>query len=220
LPVVGASPALYHPALTKRDSMTNEDRPTTTSQPKNPGAHRGVLVVFAILVAGGLLFAMLTVRDNDGVTQASKVDDLGPPSSMRTTTTVTLKDELISRLREILADRQTAYRKRDPDILKEIYTVDCPCLESDSNAIRELIREDYVWVGGETSIRVRRSEQVTERMWIIVADFKSEPLQIQTEAGQTVRNEPRGSDLFEFVLAKPAGSTQWLLGRATSHESG
>ena len=98
--------------------------------------------------------------------------------------------------------------------------MDCPCLESDSNAIRELIREDYVWVGGETSIRVRSSELVTEKMWIIIADFSSEPLRIQTESGRAVRNEPRGSNLFQFVLAKPPGSTQWLLGRATSYETG
>jgi hypothetical protein len=113
-----------------------------------------------------------------------------------------------------------AYRKRDPELLREIYTVDCPCLESDSNAIRELIREDYVWVGGETSIRVRSSKQVTESMWIIIADFSSEPLRIQTVSGRTVRNEPGGSDLFQFVLAKPSGSTQWLLGRATSYKDG
>ena len=200
--------------------MTNEDHPPTASQPKGPRALRGVLVVLAMLAATGVLFAMFAVRDDGGATEASKGEDLGPPPSTRTTTTISAEDELVSRLKEILADREAAYRTRDPEILKKIYTVDCPCLTSDSNAIHELIREDYTWVGGETSIQVRRSEQVTERMWIIVADFSSEPLRIQTESGQTVRNEPRGSDLFQFVLAKPVGSTQWLLGRATSYESG
>ena len=66
----------------------------------------------------------------------------------------------------------------------EIYTVDCPCMKSDSNAIRELVSEDYVWVGGETSVRVRRLERVTSRMWIIVADFTSEPLRIETKFGR------------------------------------
>jgi hypothetical protein len=178
------------------------------------------LVVLTLLSIGGLLFTVLTVRDGGRATEVARSNALDPPLSMQTTTTVGPEAELISRLREILADREAAYRKRDPELLREIYTVDCPCLESDSNAIRELIREDYVWVGGETSIRVRSSKRVTERMWIIIADFSSEPLRIQTESGRAVRHEPRGTDLFQFVLAKPSESTQWLLGRATSYETG
>jgi hypothetical protein len=199
--------------------MPNKDHLTTVSTPRNPKALRVVLVIMTILATGGLLFATLAVRDDDGATETPRSDALDP-SSPRTTTTVDLEDELVSRLKEILADRGAAYQKRDPDILRDIYTVDCPCLESDSNAIRELIREDYIWVGGETSIRVRRSERVSERMWTIVADFSSAALKIQTESGRTVRNEPQGSDLFQFVLAKPPGSAQWLLGRATRYEDG
>jgi hypothetical protein len=200
--------------------MPNEDHRATGSKPNNTNARRGFLAVLAILSIGALLFTVLTMRDDDRATGSPRSDALDPYLSMQTTTTVGPEAELISRLREILADREAAYRKRDPKLLREIYTEDCPCLESDSNAIRELIRENYVWVGGETSIRVRSSKRVTERMWIIVADFSSESLRIQTDSGRTVRSEPRGSDLFQFVLAKPSGSTQWFLGRATSYEDG
>jgi hypothetical protein len=200
--------------------MPKEDHRTTVSTPRNPKVLRVALALLTILATGGLLFAMLAVRDDDGATGAPRSDASDPSPSLRTTTTVDLEDELVARLKEILADRGVAYQKRDPDILREIYTVDCPCLESDSNAIRELIREDYIWVGGETSIQVRRSERVSERMWTIVADFSSAALKIQTESGRTVRNEPQGSDLFQFVLAKPPGSGQWLLGRATRYEDG
>ena len=199
--------------------MPNEDHRTTVSTPRNPKALRVVLAIMTISLLGDRCSPCCGTRD-DGVTGTPRSDAPGPSSSARTTTTVDLEDELVSRLKEILADRGTAYQKRDPDILKEIYTVDCPCLESDSNAIRELIREDYIWVGGETSIRVRRSERVSERMWTIVADFSSAALRIQTESGRTVRSEPQGSDLFQFVLAKPPGSAQWLLGRATRYEDG
>jgi hypothetical protein len=204
---------------TTSGDTSNEDHRVTGSQAKNPNVRRSALVVLALLSLGSLLFTVRTVRDDHGATEAPRSDPIAPPLSMQSTTTVP-EAELISRLKEILADREAAYRKRDPELLREIYTVDCPCLESDSNAIRELIREDYVWVGGETSIRVRSSKRVTEKMWIIIADFSSEPLQIQTESGRAVRNEPRGSELFQFVLAKPSGSTQWLLGRATSYETG
>jgi hypothetical protein len=200
--------------------MPKDNPQATASRPKTSLALRGVLVIMATLGIGGLLFTVLTMRDDNRATGASSTEALAPPLSPETSTTADSQEELISRLEEILAVREEAYRKRAPELLKEIYTVDCPCLESDSNAIRELVREDYVWVGGETSIRVRRSERVSERMWIIIANFSSEPLQIQTKSGRTVRDEPRGSDLFQFVLAKPSGSTKWLLGRATSYKDG
>jgi hypothetical protein len=166
-----------------------------------------------------LLFAVLAVGDDDGSDRVVR-SDRSDATLSKTPSTVGPQTELVARLEEILARRGVAYRERDPEILKEIYTEDCPCLKSDSNAIRELLSEDYNWVGGKTSIRVRHLERVTERMWIIIADFTSEPLRIETASGRPVRTEPRGSDLFQFVLARPTDSNQWLLGRASSHETG
>ena len=182
--------------------MRDDDQPASGPQPNRRKALRGVSSVLAVLIACGLLFAILAVRDDDEADGASTRESSDAPPSSQTNTTVDARAELVARLEEILAKREVAYRKRDPDILREIYTVDCPCLKSDSNAIRELRSEGYNWVGGETSIKVRRLERVTERMWILIADFSSEPLRIETESGRIVRNEPRGSDLFQFVLAK------------------
>ena len=173
------------------------------------------------MLAGGLLFAVIMASEDYGdETPISESSRAPATRSSPTTTRVDPEAELVARLREILARREAAYNKRNPGILMEIYTVDCPCMKSDSNAIRELVSEDYVWVGGETSVRVRRLERVTSRMWIIVADFTSEPLRIETKSERLVRTEPRGSELFQFVLARPMGATQWLLGRASSYENG
>jgi hypothetical protein len=176
----------------------------------------------ATLVLVALVFSLVVFRDDGGNTRKSYAEGSISATTVpaRTTTSINPETELVARLKEILARREAAYDQRDPEILKKIYTSDCPCLKSDSNAIRELISEDYVWVGGETTIDVRRLERVSTRMWIVIADFTSEALRIETESGQLVRTEPRGSDLFQFVLAIPIGSTQWLLGRATSFESG
>lgn len=200
--------------------MPNEDQSVATPPPMGSGRRRRPWVIFAALALAGLLVAVVTTLTDDEASDGSRSEGLGSSPSEQSSTTVDSEEELVSRLEEILAIREQAYRSRDPEILNEIYSVGCPCLKSDSNAIRELIREGYVWVGGETSIRVRRAERVTERMWIIVADFHSEALRIETESGGLVRSEPRGQDLFEFVLAKPAGSTQWLLGRAAASEDG
>jgi hypothetical protein len=194
--------------------MSNEDPQATSARPKVP---RGALVILGILAVSGLVFTTLISRDENGGVEAS---DESTTRSSATATTVNLEVELVIRLREILGRRDVAYRERDPSILEDIYAVDCPCLKSDSNAIQELIKEDSLWVGGETSIRVRRLERVTEKMWVVIADFRSEPLRIETESGRVVRNEPRGSEQFQFVLVRPTGSTEWLLGRASSFDEG
>jgi hypothetical protein len=194
--------------------------PTTEDQAPPTKATLVLWVVLAMLTAAGLLFAVLVGRDNDGVAEASRTNPPATSKPSPTSTSIAPQTELVTRLREILRRREVAYRTRDPEILREIYTVDCPCLESDSNAIHELRSEGYVWIGGETSIRVRRVERVTDRMWIIVATFNSRALRVETGSGRLVRSEPAGSDLFQFVLAKPTGSNQWLLGRASSYKDG
>ena len=195
--------------------MPNKDHHATSSRPR---VQRGVLVVLGVLAASGLLFATLFFRDDDGRVEARSDESITQSSA--TATTVRLESELVIRLREILDRRDVAYRERDPSILEDVYAVDCPCLKSDSNAIRELIREDSLWIGGETSIRVRRLERVTARMWVVIADFRSEALRIETESGRVVRNEPQGSEQFQFALVRPMGSAEWLLGRASSFDKG
>lgn len=198
--------------------MRDEDHKATAPQRSRSEAFRRGWILLAVLATLGSVLAVRSIRDGDTKDQASGSGKPEPTLVGPTTTSSDQRTELVARLEEVLSKREIAYKKRDPEILREIYTVDCPCLKSDSNAIRELQTENYKWIGGETSIKVRRLERVTDRMWLLVADFTSEPLRIETETGRTVRVEPRGSDLFQFVLAMPTGSNQWLLGRATSYK--
>jgi hypothetical protein len=199
--------------------MPNGDHPADVRSVRDPTSRRWLLPIVAIVILGSAFIAYV-VQDHDDAAATAPGDVTRQARSFPTTTQTDMKSEFVSRLEEILAIRTRAYHERDIGILRRIYTVDCPCLTSDSNAIRELIREKYVWVGGETSLRVRRTERVTARMWIIVADFSSAPLRIETKSGRLVRKEPKGEDLFQFVLVRPTGSTQWLLGRASSYEDG
>jgi hypothetical protein len=198
--------------------MSNEDHPVNRPPVKGPTARYWIWLVVVILAVASL-FSVFVFRDDDSAT-ATSPSGVSGPSPSPPMTRIDSKSELVARLKEILATREHAYQDRDLEVLKKIYTVDCPCLESDSKAIRELIRENYVWVGGQTSLRIRKTERVSARMWIVIADFGSAPLRIETESGRLVREEPQGQDLFQFVLAKPVGSTQWLLGRASSYEDG
>jgi hypothetical protein len=125
---------------------------------------------------------------------------------------------VIGRLREILRIRDEAFRERNLENLRDVYTTDCPCLEGDRNAIKELIDNNYHMIGGTTSIEVKKASQVNGSLWLVIANFKSAPLRIETEDRRLIREEPRGSDLFQFALSRPSGSSDWLLGRATAYQ--
>jgi hypothetical protein len=124
--------------------MPNEHHPPATER---HAPLRWVWIALAVVSACRLLFAALVSSGDTGTGEASQAEE-SPITPSPTTATVDpqkeLEKELVSRLREILARREVAYRERNPNILKEIYAVDCPCLKSDTNAIREPISEKSV----------------------------------------------------------------------------
>jgi hypothetical protein len=146
----------------KRDTMPNEHQSDRIPEPEVRGPVRGRLILgvaLGVLAVASLVVAAITLR-NDSSAIASRTEPPAPSMTSPPTSTAGLRTELVARLESILRQREEAYHKRDPKILDEIYTTDCPCLESDSNAIRELLDKEYVWVGGATSILVQRLERV------------------------------------------------------------
>jgi hypothetical protein len=192
--------------------MTSEDKSQST---------RHWLPVLAglagVFVASSLLgLVLLTGDDESGVAPPKS-----PQSSTAlrsTSTTRNTRIQVVERLREILRIRDEAFRERNPEILQDVYTTDCPCLAGDRNAIKELTDNNYHVVGGTTSIQVQKASQVNGKLWLVVADFQSAPLRIETKDRRLIREEPRGSDLFQFALSRPFGSSDWLLGRATEYQ--
>jgi hypothetical protein len=176
-------------------------------------------ILTALLVAA--IAAVFATRGDEQVAGSLPPAPSSPPATAAaTTTTINPRTEVVARLREILKVRDKALHDRNARLLSTVYTVDCPCLEGDTNAIKELLGRNYHLIGGATSIRVRRVERVNSRLWLVIADFDSAPLRIETEGGDLVRQEPAGSDLFQFALAKPVDTTEWLLGRASSYRDG
>jgi hypothetical protein len=202
--------------------MSIEDHPTPPPAPQDPPRRGPVLAgAVAAVVAMGLLVAVLTTRGDDEVAGALPNEpSVAPTTVVTTTATVDARTDVVARLREILRIRDRAFHDRNGDLLSDIYTVDCPCLEGDGNAIQELSSKNYRLIGGATSIRVRRVQRVNERLWLVIADFRSAPLRIETAGGSLVRQEPAGSELYQFALAKPVGGSEWRLGRATSYRDG
>lgn len=170
----------------------------------------------AIGVAVFLLIVVLLVRNLD--TQKNYSQDSPRYSPLPTVTsdnTRTSRGRIVSRLEEILQAREAAYHFRNTELLREIYSEDCPCLANDKQAIDELIETNRIWAEIETSINVRSTKEVNDRLWIVVALFSSKSLRVETEGGKLVKTEPPGSDLFEFTLVKPHGGHDWLLGFVT-----
>jgi hypothetical protein len=186
--------------------------------PTPPRRLIGVALVAGLLVVVLLSVLLVTREDKVGVNEPR----LSPTSVGTSTTSVkrNSRTEIVERLKSILKTRDEAFRNRTAGLLHNIYTVDCPCLEGDTNAIKELTSNNYHIVGGTTSIRVHKVDRVTERLWLVIADFQSAPLRIESESGDLIRMEPAGSNLFQFALSKPAGSTEWLLGQATAYKDG
>jgi hypothetical protein len=178
--------------------------------------HRIVIVsVICLLPVVLLSRALLTGEDE---VQVSK-----PPASASSRAVkvhARPQDEVVYRLREILRIREEAYRSRNAGLLDSIYSIDCPCLQSEERAITELLDRGYVWDDISTSLDVRSVKKVNNRMWIILALFSSKVLRIETESGKLVRQEQAGTDLFEFTLVKPRETEKWLLGRASVPEEG
>lgn len=194
-------------------TMTSEDQARSARYRGLVGA--GLVAVF---LTSGLLGVVLLTRDDDNLGVANATLSRPSIQAPSTSTTSGSRVEVIERLRNILRIRDEAFRARDAEILSDVYTTDCPCLGGDRNAIQELLDNNYHMVGGATSIQVRKASQVNKELWLVIADFRSAPLQIETEDNKLVREEPAGSDLFQFALARPTGSTEWLLGRATAYQ--
>jgi hypothetical protein len=130
------------------------------------------------------------------------------------------RDLVVYRLREILRIREKAYQSRDADMLRSIYSEDCPCLASDEAAIHDLLSHGYVWDGIATNLSVKNVVEVNSRLWVVTARFRSEVLHIRTEDGRLIRIEPAGSDLLKFTLVMPREGHIWLLGIVSVLEDG
>jgi hypothetical protein len=194
--------------------MASDDHPTRSASIRRFSAVGSLAVLLLVASLGAILL--------------SREDDVGRPTptvrqssakASPTSTTLETREEVVERLRKILEIRDKAFRERNTEILDDVYTVDCPCLKGDRNAINELTANNYHIVGGTTSVRIREVNRVSARLWLVVADFRSAPLRIEAEDNKLIRQESGGSDLFQFALSKPAGSKEWLLGRATAYRN-
>jgi hypothetical protein len=196
--------------------MQLDDHPVPP--PRTPrGPSRAVWVAAtatALLVATVAAFLM-TRSDGEAVGSLPPEPSIPQTTASPTTTTIDTETEVVARLREILRVRDGALETRNASLLASIYTVDCPCLQGDRDAIRQLKQRHEVWRGVATSISVRNLEKVNERLWIVNALFVAAPFQVENESGEVIRSTPGERNLTRFALARPVGHAKWLLGHVS-----
>jgi hypothetical protein len=207
-PVVGASPASYHPALTKRDAMPKDQPPA--SRPPTIGLRRGLGLAIVLGLLAFILAVIAVARTSDLKSADSPPASTASRAAETTATTIDEEDQVVARLREILRVRDRAYRNRDVSLLRNVYAHDCPCLRGDEGAIEQLLKDDAVWVGSSTSVRVRKVNKESDRLWIIEAIFAGSPFRIETESGILIRAVQEQRRLFRFALVKSTNESLLL----------
>ena len=190
-----------------------KDDPHLDPEPPTRPSRRGFI---AAALVGGLVVALTVIavagRSDPGATGSPSASS--PTTSIEaTSTTIGEREEVVAQLRSILKVRDQAYRERDIELLKEVYTTDCPCLRGDRGAIEQLLKDNAVWVGASTSVQIRDLEKVNDRLWVIEANFVGSPFRIETESGDPIRAVEGRSELFRFAVSRTA-SNRLLLGFA------
>ena len=120
--------------------MHNEDH----EAPPTPSRRLiGVALAAGLLIVLLLSVFLVTREDEVGVNEPR----LSPTSIGTSTTSVrrNSRAEIVARLKSILKTRDEAFRNRAAGMLNDVYTVDCPCLEGDRNAIRNSRPTTITW---------------------------------------------------------------------------
>ena len=194
--------------------LQDDPSPPPPVTPRGPSRAVWVAATVTALVVAAVAWFLTTRSDGDAAGSPAPESSVPATTASPTTTTIDTETEVVARLREILRVRDVAYRQREAGLLRTIYTSDCPCLAGDGKAIKQLLKDNAIWVGASTSIRVEKLERVNERLWIVIAIFDGSPFRIETESGQLIRSVEGKSELFRFVLARSADRSKWMLGYA------
>lgn len=195
-----------------------KDDPHVLPEALPSASRRGRVAVLIFVVVLALLVAVGAVVSRSEEATSSAPSSSRPAGSASTASTIALvkQAEITSRLRDILKARDRALLARDAQLLSDIYTIDCKCLEDGRALIRQLRKENVVWKGVSTNITIESTEKVNDRLWIVVATVRTPPVRIETEAGRLVRIVPSERNRVRFALAKPTNEEEWLLGHASS----
>jgi hypothetical protein len=171
------------------------------------------LLLGAVLLSVTLVLLAQSTQPNDLVASPPTILS-NSPETTNTASTIGTRQEVVTRIHQIFRVRDKAIQTRNPVLLNEIYTVDCPCLRGDQELIRGLKVDGLVWRGIKVSLDVQEVERVNDRLWTVSALVNTSSFDVMEESGALVREISPGQEYSRFALAKPIGHDDWLLGHA------
>ena len=194
--------------------MPNEEQGTSPSSGNQ--VRRLLLSALITAVIVGLVLLVIARDDDDA---ARPQGTSAPATTAPTQATIPdERNEVILRLQEILQVREQAFKERDATLFEDVYASDCACLEAGRVAIAALKRDNVLWQNREIAIDVQSAEELSNRLWEVVAIFTSAPFRIETEEGELVREAPAERIRYRFLLVRTSDSDQWRLGSASPIE--
>jgi hypothetical protein len=197
--------------------MSNDSHyssPTPSAPPRRylfPGALIALMIV-------GVALHLIARGDNQAATSPPETSLTATTTAPSTTAIPDTKNEVITRLREILQVREQAFSKRDASLFDDVYTSSCPCLRAGRDAIAALRKEKILWQDRSISIEVQSARSIDNRLWEVIALFASDPFRIETEKGELVREAPAERLRYRFLLVRTSDTEPWRLGNASSIE--
>jgi hypothetical protein len=193
--------------------MPNEDQRKSA----HDGNARGLILPGA-LIALVIVGVVLVVAREDEPAATSPTSTSSLVATTATARTPDSKDEIITRLRDILQIREQAIRERDASLFDDVYSSECSCLRAGRAAIAGLKRENVLWKGRSISIEVQSTKIINNRLSEVIALFTSSSFRIETEEGQLVREPPPERIRYRFLLVRNSDSELWRLGSASPIE--
>jgi hypothetical protein len=170
------------------------------------------------LMIVGVALLLIARGDNQAATSPPETSLTATTTAPSTTAIPDTKNEVITRLREILQVREEAFSKRDASLFDDVYTSSCSCLRAGRDAIAALRKEKILWQDRSISIEVQSARSIDNRLWEVVALFVSDPFRIETEKGELVREAPAERLRYRFLLVRTSDTEPWRLGNASSIE--
>jgi hypothetical protein len=152
--------------------MPNEGQHASSTATSSSRRYLFVVTLMAIVI-GVVLFISMR-GDNPGNPDSSS-QSRSEGTIAATTTRVSPKSEVVSRLGEILEVREQAFRERDASLFDNVYTSNCACLRAGRNAIAALKKERVQWKDRSVSIEVESARSINYRLWEVVAIFSLDP---------------------------------------------
>ena len=136
--------------------MPNEDQHAPSVADGTSRRYLFAVPLMAVVI-GAVLF-VTTRSDDSGNTSSSSPSGSETTLASTTTRTSDSKNEVVTRLREILKVREQAFRERNAALFEKVYSSDCTCLRAGRDAIAALKKERFCGKTGQFRLKFSQRE--------------------------------------------------------------